>query len=51
MRPYYDEAGIDVYYDDDRLLENVYDDRELDEDENEDVTTWQQLKQRLGGKR
>ncbi len=49
MRTYYDEVGIDVYYDDDRLLENVYDDRELDEDE--DLTTWQQLKQRLGGKR
>jgi len=47
-RPYYDEIGVEPAYDNETLLEQVYDDRDLDEEEGV-VGTWQDLKDALTG--
>lgn len=48
-RPYHDETDIPIYYNNSDLLEDVYDDRSLQENDEASVLTWENLKTQLNG--
>lgn len=47
-RPYHTETDIPVYYNNSDLLEDVYDDLQLDENDEVSGWSWENLKQQLG---
>jgi len=48
-RPYYNEINLEPSYSNDHLYEQVYEDRNLDQEEDGVVESWENLKQQLRG--